>query len=94
MTVERLKNIIVELFNLKNIKILTFCIVIEDDGLSSCICCFETDSILQKSKLEKLVYSMNKKSIPSWQLHKICKYFNSLGDFKASFDDNILIVKK
>lgn len=94
MTLERLKNIIVELFNLKDVRILTFCIVMEDDGLSSCICCFETDSFLQKSKLENLVYSMNKKSIPSWQLHKIRKYFNSLSGFKASFDDNILIVKK
>lgn len=94
MTTERLRNIIKKLFNIKDIKILALGIVLEENNCASCVCCFETNSLIQKENLEKQIKVIDGKIIKPWQLRNICKYFNSQDIFKVTFDDNILIVKK
>lgn len=93
LTTERLKNIIKKLFSIEDIKIFALGIALEENNYASCICCFETNSLMQKDKLEKQIKVIDGKIINPWQLRNLCKYFNSQKDFKANFNDDILIVK-
>lgn len=93
MTTERLRNIIRKLFKIENINILALGIALEDNYCASCICCFETNSLIQKEKLEKQIKVIDGEIIKPWQLRNLCKYFNSQDIFRAAFNDNILIVK-
>ena len=98
MTTEGLKNIITDLFNLKDIKIVIFSIVLEDRNLGSCICVYE--SKYRNNDIEKLIKRktnrIDGKLIDPWQLWRCSQYFNSLSEFKSTFSkkDNVLTVQR
>ena len=69
MTTEGLKNIITDLFNIKDIKLVVLSIVLEEGHLGSCICVYESKSpkeseILLRQKLTRV----DGKLIDPWQL--------------------------
>ena len=98
MTTEGLKNIINDLFSLKDIKIVIFSIVLEEGHLVSCICIYEAKS--RDSSIENIIKQktsrIDGKLIDPWQLWRCSSYFNSLTEFKSTFSktDNVLTIQR